>query len=222
MMNIFTGDIKLSAPIPELDLQTGDSLQDALEAIASEFGKINGLLEKELFPNSPTEITAANVKFVSDESITGSLSADAMQFEGSLLKIDAVRQENDVSLTFKAADINIPAGSQIVSSTVNITGQRDLGRTEIANHTKTTEASMSIAYNRFPVTVDARVVILTPTGEVELRKSIQVDSAKTISQETPYDITDRTTQAKPSDMEGAMKQALARIKSLETRTAKNV
>jgi len=221
-MDSWTEDIKLSGPIPELDLQTGDSLQNALEAIAKEFGKINQLLEKELFPSSSTEITAANVKYVSEDPITGSLSGEALQYEGSLLKVEAVRQDHDVTLTFKAADFELPAGAKIASSTVNISGQRDSGRTEIANHTRNTEASMSIAYNRFPVTVDSRVVIMNAAGEeIELRKSVVVNSDKTYTQETPYEITDRTSQAKPTDLEGALKQFSARIKSLEKRATTN-
>ena len=220
MMTTYTDQIKLSAPIPGLDLAQGDSLQDALEAIAEKFADIDKVLEKELFPSGPTDISAKHIKYTGDDTLTGSLSAEAIQLEGSLLKVEATRQDQAVDVTFKAADFTLPAGAKIARSTVNVSGQRDQGRTEIANHTRNTEATMSIGYNRFPVIVDARVVVSMPDGgEVELKKTIQIDSAESFSQETPYELIDRTTKAKSTDLEAAFKQMSARVKSLENRKA---
>lgn len=209
----YSDEIRIAAPIPEFGISQDDTLQQALEKMAKAYAEIKSLLDRELYPVSQ-EMTTENIKHV-DDTLSGSgMSPDAMQFDGTKFKVEAERQPEDMKVTFKAVDFEIPAGSSVASSKVNISGQRHMGRSEIIN-TDQKEMTVNIGYNRFPVTIDSRVVLTTPTGDVELKKQVVINADKTISQETPYEIIDRTSQAKPSDLKEVIRQFNSRIQSLE-------
>lgn len=212
-MVTYTDEIRMSGPIPEFGIKQDDTLQSALEKMASAFMEKIQIIDKEIFPVSP-EVTTESIKHIGDIINGTELASDAKALEGSTVKVEFARQTEDVQLTFKATDFPIPEGSVIRSSRVNISGERYMGRNEIAN-TDQPEMVVSIGYNRFPITVDARVVVNTPTGEVELKKVLRYESAKDLAQETPYEVIDRTTQAKPTNLKEVLKQFDSRIKSVE-------
>ena len=209
----FTADIRLSAPIPSLNLPKDSSLQDVLEAMAAELARQSQLLESEIYPAGQT-ITTDDIKYTGDHFSSNGLSPTAAQFEGSPLKVETIKNANDIELKFKATDFDIPADSTIASSTVNITGGLSMGRTQILN---TIEPAMnqSIGYARFPVTLDARVVVTTPKGDVELKKSVTISSDGEISQEIPYEVIDRTTNPKPTNLTELAAQISDRLKIAE-------
>lgn len=211
----FTDNIKMAAPIPELGINEGDTFQSALEKFAVIITDIRTLLNNEVYPGAPA-MSTDQIKHDDDTLLSpDGLSPDAAQFDGKKIKIESVRHDETVDITFKTTDFDIPAGSTLASSIVNISGQRNMGRTEITN-TKERELVVNVAYNRFPVTLDARVVYTTATGDVELRKSIVINSDKDFSQETPYEVIDRTTNSKPTYLKDTLRQMSGRIKSLES------
>jgi len=212
-MTPYTDEIRMAGPVPEFGIEQDDTLQSAMEKIGIAFAKVEKMLDKEFHP-APQPITLDSIKISDDFFIGNGLSYDAKQFEGKTIFVEAVRQQQDVSVTFKTVDFDIPPGTFLASNIVNVSGQRDMGRTEITN-TKNKEMTLSVGYNRFPVVIEARVVFTTPTGDVELRKAINISSEKDFAQATPYDVIDRTTQAKPIGLKGLLKQFEGRIKAVE-------
>lgn len=210
-MITYTDEMRVASPIPQLEISQDELLQSAIEKLAKAIVDIRGMLDREFYP------AAAPVSTDAIKHEPGSISkggSDADQFEGTKLKIETTRNDQDMSVTFKAVDFEIPAGSTLASSTVNVSGQRDKGRTEIIN-SKEPEMTLSVAYNRFPITLDSRVVITTASGDVELRKKLVINSDKSISQETPYEIVDRTIQSTPTTLQDLLVQFDTRLKSVE-------
>lgn len=214
-MRNFTNDIKLSAPIPSLGLAQGDSLQYALEVIAELLTKHDKTLEQELYPQQ-RDLTTDDIKYTGDGFAPTGLSPEAQAIEDvAKIKIETVKGENDVELKFDVTGFDLPEGAAIASTIFNVAGQLSMGRTEIAN-TKQPAGTINIAYARFPVTVDARVVVAIPDkGDVELRKTMTLTSDNEIAEETPFQVTDRTTQKKPTNLTEIFTQMNSRIKYTE-------
>lgn len=214
MMRIYTGEIRLSAPIPSLGLAQDATLQDALEAIASRLKKQDDLLEREIYPPAPS-ISTDDIKYTGEGFSTTGLGPEAQELEDNArFKIETVKGSDDVEVKFNVTDFDLPEGSAIASSVVNMSGELHMGRSEITN-TKQTGGTVNVPYARFPVTVDARVVVATPKGDVELRKSVTLTSDKNVAEETPWQVTDRTTQPKPTNLTEVFSQMNARLKSAE-------
>lgn len=213
-MQRFTEDIKLSAPIPILGLSEGDSLQDALEAIAKRIHKQDELLEREIYP-SATVMTTDDIKYTGEGfTITGMGPEAKFLEENAQIKIETVKGEADVELKFNAQDFDLPEGAVIASSIVNVSGELHMGRTTIAN-TKQAAGTINVPYARFPITLDATIVVATPKGDVELRKTTQISSDKDLAEQTPFTVTDRTIQPKPESMTEVIQQMQTRLKSAE-------
>lgn len=214
-MRTYTDEIRLSAPIPALGLGKDATLQEALEAIVKRIQQAEDVLEKEIYPPSPL-ITTDDIKYTGDGFSPNGLGPEAIELEeAARFKLETVKGEKDVELKFKATDFKLPEGAVIASSTVNISGELSMGRSEITN-TKQPGGTINVAYARFPITVDARVIVNVPDkGDIELRKTMQITSDKEIIEETPFQITDRTVQAKPTNLTEVFSQLGTRLKSAE-------
>lgn len=212
-MVTYTNDIRLSAPIPSLDLPKDATLQEALEALAALANSHEDLLQKEIYPVA-SSMSTDDIKYTGDAFSAKGLSPMAQQFEGTKLKIETVRTDQNVELKFKSTDFNIPEDSTIASSVVHISGSVSMGRSEILN-TKEPGMNVNIGYARFPVTLDARVVVTTPDGDVELKKTMTISSEEELNQEIPYDIVDRIPQKKPTNLTEVFDQLGNRLKAAE-------
>jgi hypothetical protein len=214
-MRSYTAQILLSRPIPSLGLSQGASLQDALEAMAERIVKQDELLQREIFP-ADFNITTDDIKYTGEGFSSTGLGPEAQELEeNAKLKIETVKGDSDVELKFSATDFGLPEGAVIASTVVNVSGEMHMGRSEITN-TKQQAGTVNIGYARFPVTVDARVVVNVPgKGDIELRKTMEITSDKDINQETPFQITDRTVQKKPTNLTEVLAQTGSRLKSAE-------
>ncbi len=219
-MLTYADEITFGESIPELGTGPEATLKDVILKLVEVVFKQNDLLQRELFPvTSNTAITAKDIAF--DDPDSGNLSIEAQKIQGSEIKVKMERGSEAATLSYDLEEmLTLPEGSKIASAVVNISGQKLNGRTQVVPASKQKSMSVSIGYNRFPVTLDARVVVLTKDdGEVELRKTIEVKSEKDITQTTPYEVIDRTSAPATGDLESAIKRIAARVTHLETKKA---
>jgi hypothetical protein len=218
-MQYYADEIIFSKPIPSLGLPAGETLETVILKLAEKLAEASGTLERELFPSGNNAIVStADIKHNGGFGVPGN-GIEAQKLEGSEFKVKAERGEKAIDVSFDAAElIKLSEGQQIVSTTVNISGQKLHGRSQIAN-TKESKLRTSIEYSRFPVTLDARVMVATADGDVELRKQFKITSDESIEQATPYEVIDRTSRNNPTNLEEVMLQVDARLKNLETKKA---
>lgn len=215
-MKYYADEITFEDSIPELNLPAGTNLKDVILRIVEKIISTDGLLQGELYPTGHNSITAKDIQY--EGTTQGGLSQEAQKLIGSEIKIKVERGAQAADITLNAKDfITLPPGAQIASSSISVSGQKENGRTQIVPSSKQPIMNVNVNYSRFPLTIDARVIVNTVDGDVELRKSIQVNADQSIEQMTPFEVTDRNSQPVVADLQGAMKQIESRINHLETK-----
>lgn len=218
MVNYYADEVIFDDPIPELNLPAGSSLKTVILSMVQKQAEIEQMIKGELYPAGQNGITAKDIKY--ETIISGGMGLEAQKIDGSEIKVKLERGPQAADVTVNARDfITLPEGAKIVSSVLNITGQKENGRTQIVPSSKQPIMNVSVPYSRFPITVDARVVVNTVDGDVELRKTVQVISDESIEQMTKFETIDRTSKPVAADLEAAMKQVETRLKHLETKKA---
>lgn len=222
----YTDEIIHNEAIPELGLPTGSSLTQIISALVAKGVNVDKLLDKELFPATPAK-TTDDITY-KGQADTNQLGIEAQKLTGSALKVSVTRQDNAADVLYKVDDFELPEGASITSTVVNISGQKVNGRSQIVPNGKSRSMDVSVGYNMFPITIDARVVVATKTGEVELRKSTVLQANESASVNEEYEIIDRSAgQAgdikltnKIEQYEARLRKAESRLSAIEQKTAK--
>lgn len=211
-MFLFTDEIRHEEAIPELGVDAGSSLAHIINKMVEKFVDINNAMDKETFSASASGISAKNILYSNEQPL--SLGVEAKKLTDSIFSVSLDRGDNVADISYATDAFVVPDGSKIVSTSVNISGQKHNGRTQILN-TKSNKLTHSIQYNRFPIIVDARVVVATKTGDVELRKTVVLAGDKTVKQSLQYDIIDRSIQRVDNTLDGVIRDLDDRLKRIE-------
>lgn len=215
-MQRYTTEIIHPHAIPELGIAANTTLAQILAIIGQKLGGIDLMLEQELFPQQPPK-TSDEIVFNGDTGVAN-LGIEAQKLAGSELKIDLTRQEEAMELKYNALDFKLPEGAKVASVQVNIAGQKYQGRTTIISG-KNPEMQIPIAYNRFPITLESRVIVATKTGDVEMKKTMTISAeAQSKSEVVEYEVIDRSASPSgPSPLTDKIKQLETRLAKAESR-----
>lgn len=101
---------------------------------------------------------------------------------------------NGTTITYDLSDVkaSLPAGYNLASSGVKAYGVYNGGTSLIAN-TNNASGGFNVANNRFPVSMQVSMRVITPGGEVELHKRISLQASGTGSYNAAFDVNDYST-----------------------------
>lgn len=198
--------------LPALGLGADAKLSDIISKISDRLENIEKILNKELFP--PVNDKPITTDDIISPAAPVTLRSDALALKESSLDYEVKKSETDVEITYDAHVSNLPPGSQVLATSVTISGQKRFGRTQIAA-TKKPRMTASIAYSRFPVTLDARVRVGTPTGDVELTRKVQVSSDEQGAFSQPYEVKDLSPVVNAASLTEVIAQMDQRLKNIE-------
>lgn len=126
------------------------------------------------------------------------LSADASALADRNVQFDVVPADGGADITVDLSQITtkLPQDNVVTKSNIVVSGKQDsTGSTTIFN-TSNKYASTKVPLDRFPLTVQANVVVNTPSGDVNLNRTFQVQAGDGMDNLRTMDVKDTTAPEK--------------------------
>jgi len=151
--------------IPVMDIKFGDSMDTVISKIAAYIGSLS--------PTEQAPITTDNI-----------LSKGVLRKGTSILAANIIKRDFEYSLVSNGQAVvlnwnltpviqQLPPDYNVGLTKVIISG-RNTNSSNVITDSKSPSANLTVAVDRFPVTVDFHIRVISPGGNIDMKKSIDL------------------------------------------------
>lgn len=147
------------------------------------------------------------------------LSPSAIPLLGATYKLDTSGSAIAPTLSVDASGehMSLPKGYSVTSTNIKISGRQEKGKTKIIDTSKN-RVGVDVNASRFPVLVQVTSTINTPTGDVTVTGTHQIQDTAIKSIRLPFEVSDNTQSSQLTTQTEVNEALAAKVQELNYKT----